>query len=347
METMMISEIKEQPDVMSKTLRYLESLKPAVTNLFANNDRKIIFIARGTSDNVANYGIFAFPSVLGCEAYSLSPSLLNNYDAKIDLSGSIVIAISQSGETNEIVSATAKAKQLGAKVIAITNNSNSSLAGISDLSIATPAGKEEAVPATKSYTAALLVVAWMVANLANSEDLKSKIANVPALLIRQVKDLEIPEPVITLVAKSETAVFAGRGFAMGAAYEAALKLKETCGINATGLSVADLVHGPIAALSPEVPLVVMSGDSDSEIYPGIVDLMERAKGLSAPIITIGDFKPEHKSSLHIEGGLGSGYEFLAPLVLAVPSQLLANFVSLARGLNPDNPVGLKKITATA
>lgn len=347
METIMLSEIKEQPDVMTNSLQYLETLKPAFQNLVAENDRQILFIARGTSDNVANYGIFAFPSVLGRQAYSLSPSLLNNYDSKINLSDSLVIAISQSGETNEIVSATAKAKQLGAKIVAITNNSKSSLAGISDLIIATPAGKEEAVPATKSYSGALLVIAWMVANLANSEDLKSKVAKVPFLLTRQIHDIKIPEPVITLLANSETAVFAGRGFAMGAAYEAALKLKETCGINATGLSVADLVHGPIAALSPEVPLVVMSGDSASEIYPGLVDLMERAKELSAPIITIGDFKPGHQSSLHLESGLGSGLEFLAPLVLAIPSQLLANYVSLARGLNPDHPIGLKKITATA
>lgn len=347
METIMQKEIIEQPVAAAKTLEYLRENQDELLGFFSDSNKKILFIARGTSDNVANYGIFGFPIFLGRQSYSLSPSLLNNYSVNMDLSDSLVISISQSGETNEIVDATKKAINLGAKVLAITNSGNSTLAQIANVSVVTPAGKELAVPATKSYTSALIVIAWLIANLSRSPELVQLVDQVPELLTKQLELVSVGDEIINLLAASETAVFASRGLAMGAAFEAALKLKETCGINSSGLSVADLVHGPIAALSSEVPLIVLSADRKSVIYSGLIDLMARAIKLNAPIVTLGDFFPEDQAQHHIGTELGSGFEFIAPIVLAAPGQLLANRVSLARGLNPDSPIGLNKVTKTA
>ena len=134
---------------------------------------------------------------------------------------------------------------------------------------------------------------------------------------------------------------------MGGAFEAALKLKETCSINAIGTSVADFVHGPIAALSPSVPLVIFSGSVFSPIYEGLVDLMKRASVLGAPIITLGAFNEDDKSQLHIATQSAGRSELVAPLLVAIPSQFLAATVADAKGLDADNPIGLRKITQTA
>ena len=347
MSTLMRKEIFEQPEAISKTIHDFSKLEKKLAQIDVSRIKKIVFIARGTSDNVAAYGIFLIPIVSGIEAYSLSPSLLNSYDVELDLSESLVIAISQSGETQEIVTAAKRAKALGAKVISITNNENSSLESASDLCLVTPAGKEFAVPATKTYTTALAGLALIVSELFQNEKLKNLIGELPEILKKQIETNHVDSEVVKILAESATAVFAGRGLAMGATFEAALKLKETCEINVIGTSVADFVHGPIAALNKNVPLVILSADRESSIYPGLTDLITRAKATGCPIVTFGDFHDSEKSANHLSIDLGSGYELVAPIILAVPSQTLAANVSDAKGLNADAPRVLNKVTQTA
>lgn len=346
MSEFMIQEINQQPLSHQATINALLQSADEIEAVF-NNSKSIVFIARGTSDNVANFGLFAFPILSGKRAYSISPSLLNNYQVQQDFSDAIAIAISQSGETNEIVSATEIAKKHGATIVSITNTPGSSLQKIAHFGFVTPTGKESAVPATKSYSTALLAMAWFAASAAKNEQLKSEILQLPNLVEQQLGVGLVPDKVVQLLANSQSAVFAGRGIAMGAAFEAALKLKETSGQSATGMSVADLVHGPIAALNANVPLVVVSGSRNSPIYPGLIDLIDRASKMGAPIVTFGDFKKEDQAPLHIPMGVEDFPELLSPILLAVPSQLLALKVSQEKGLNPDSPLGLKKITETA
>lgn len=346
MSEFMNKEIREQPVAQFATLEKLSLLATEIDEIFEGN-KQIIFIARGTSDNVSNYGSFAFPILAQRQAFSISPSLLNNYSVRPDLSDSVVIAISQSGETNEIVSATEITKQLGAQVVSITNTPGSTLSQISDLGFVTPAGTEVAVPATKSYSTALIAMAWFAASAAKADEFKNKLLEVPASVAKQLEGSHITEDIVSLLSSSKSAVFAGRGIAMGSALEAALKLKETCGINASGMSVADLVHGPIAALNSEVPLIVLSGSRKSPIYSGVVDLMSRAENLGAPIITFGDFEQAHESKMHIAIKSGDPEELISPLLFAAPLQTLALKVAESKGLNPDEPNGLKKITETA
>lgn len=347
MSVVMRKEISEQPQVVAATLKEVDAAHSKLEKLRGTKFSKVLFIARGTSDNVAAYGLYLFPIVGKIEAYSISPSLLNNYEVDLDLSKSLVIAISQSGETQEIVEAAKYAKNKGATVIGITNNADSSLEKISELCLVTPAGVEVAVPATKTYTAALVALAAIAAELFNSTALRAMLEKVPEIMQKQIQSLEIDPKIIALFKKSSTAVFAGRGIALGATFEAALKLKETCAINVIGTSVADFVHGPIAALSESVPLVIFSANPDSAIYSGLMDLKNRAKATGAQIITFGDFAKNDDLEMHISIGDSKGLELVAPLLLAVPAQLLAAGVSDAKGLNADKPEVLNKVTQTA
>ena len=347
MSVLMRQEIAQQPEIAAATLAKVAELGARLNALKSQPIKRVLFVARGTSDNVAAYGMFLVPIVANIEAYSLSPSLLNSYETELDLRGVLVIAISQSGETAEIVQAAASAKALGAKVLAITNNKDSSLEKVAEVCLVTPAGNEQAVPATKTYTSALVGLAAIVAELFDHTELQKSLSDIPAIMASQLRETHIDEKIIDIFKGATTAVFAGRGLLMGGAFEAALKLKETCSINAIGTSVADFVHGPIAALSPSVPLVIFSGSTTSPIYEGLVDLIKRASVLGAPIITLGAFNNDDKSELHISASVNTYRELVAPLLVAVPSQLLAASVADAKGLDADSPVGLRKITQTA
>lgn len=346
MSTVMRSEIAEQPLVALKTLKAVDALtiELAAANLISPN--RVLFIARGTSDNVANYGTYLIPVISGIEAYSLAPSLINSYRVELSLANTLVFAISQSGETAEIVQAASKAKEFGATVIAITNNKGSGLDRVSDFCLVTPAGKELAVPATKTYSAAVIALAAICAFLFDAKKLRSQLAAVPEIMARQLEHFDLDKKIVKLLASATTMVFAGRGLALGGILEAALKLKETCSINAVGTSVSDFVHGPISALGPEVPLVIFSTDSDSPIYPGLEDLVTRAKKTAAPIVTFGLFKKAAVAELNIPVEVEPGLELISPMILAIPAQLVAAAVADSKGLDADSPKVLSKITQT-
>lgn len=346
MSTVMRSEIAEQPLVAAETLRSVDALTKKLATANLSKPEKVLFIARGTSDNVAGYGTFLIPVIAGIEAYSISPSLLNSYQVKLDLRNTLVFAISQSGETAEIVRAARKAKDFGATVIGITNNFGSGLEKASDFCLVTPAGKEIAVPATKTYSAAVIALAGICSFLFGAPELRRQLELVPALMTRQLAAEKIDSEIVKLLAESRTAVFAGRGLALGGILESALKLKETCSINAVGTSVADFVHGPISALGPDIPLVIFSADSQSPIYPGLEDLISRAQKTGAPVVTFGRFTKAAESKLHIPVQAEAGLELIAPLVIAIPSQLLAACVADEKGLNADAPIVLSKVTQT-
>lgn len=346
MSAVMRSEIAEQSRVASETLEAVDALAKLLDAANLSKPEKVLFIARGTSDNVATYGIFLIPVLAGIEAYSISPSLLNSYQVKLDLRNTLVFAISQSGETAEIVRAARKAKDFGAMVIGITNNLGSGLEKASDFCLVTPAGIEKAVPATKTYTSAVIALAAICSYLFDAQELRRQLELVPALMNKQLSESKIDSEIVKLLAGSRTAVFAGRGLALGGILESALKLKETCSINAVGTSVADFVHGPISALGPDIPLVVFSADSNSPIYTGLEDLILRANKTGAPLVTFGRFAKSAESKLHIPIQAEAGLELIAPLIIAIPSQLLAAAVADEKGLDADSPIVLSKVTQT-
>lgn len=343
--SVMRQEIDDQPAALARTLDALADSLPAMRELRDRRFTSVLLIARGTSDHVADYAQYLFPCSAGLIATSASPSVAVAFRARVPLHGAIAIAISQSGATVEIVETAIWAKSMGAFTVGISNVAGSPLAGVVDLPLITQAGPEVAVPATKTYTSALATIAYLAAVLGDQSGLMTELFRMPEIM---QMTLDLPwdlERAAAIFSGSNTAVLTGRGFTAGVARESALKLKETSGINAVGASVADLVHGPIAALVSGLPVACFSPGVASPIAAGLEDLVQRAAARHCRILTIGPHEALQQSSeVHVNTPAVS--EELAPFPLIVPGQLLAERVARLCGMNPDEPTGLHKITQT-
>jgi len=340
--SIMSSEINEQADALSATLAALERSRLEVEQLF-NGAQSVLFMARGTSDHVADYGQYLLSTRAGVLAASGSPSLATAFDAKVNLSHHVVIGISQSGSTSEIVESLAWAKRLGAKTVALTNVANSPLTQGADLTLLTHAGVERAVPATKTFSSAMAAMAWVASSL-SSGSLDSELSRLPDL-VREVlaAPLHLGE-IESAIGSAHTLVVSGRGFGQSVAREIALKLKECALINASGLSFADLRHGPVVVFSQGFPLISLGLSNTSPLLTGLHDLQRAAHQAGAPIINIGGVSapgiPVHQIPLPELS------DELLPILQVIPGQKIAERIAITRGFNPDTPRGLNKVTQT-
>ena len=299
--------------------------------------RTVMFLARGTSRNAAVYGRYLMETVCAKRSAIGSPSMATLYDAALDLTDTVAIVISQSGQTTELIEAAGWARRCGAITVAVTNTAGSPLVGACDHTLATQAGAELAVPATKSFTAALLTLA-MVAGPQWGDELSSIGDHVDRLLRRLDGSAELDEAV-ELLARARAVVCTGRGFTLAAALEAALKLTETTGTPCVALSSADLQHGPLAMLGPEVPLVAFAASSGPTLA-GVAAVAEEAERRRSPVVRVGGPTTPHLPSTDLR-------KELSPIGLAVVAQVLAEATGRARGADPDSPGGLTKVTQTA
>jgi glucosamine--fructose-6-phosphate aminotransferase (isomerizing) len=343
--SLMLREISEQPAAIERTLRQLAGQRDEIIRLRDHQFRSVMLIARGTSDHVADYGQYIFPVVVGLLATSASPSIAVAYRARPSLEGVLAIAISQSGSTEEIVETANWAKSLGATTVGITNVEGSPLTQEVDLALVTQAGTELAVPATKTYTSALATMAFLAATLGDNQQLLDALSEAPTVMQSVLEAAWDLDGAAKLFDGASTAVIAGRGFSGGVAREIALKLKETSAINAIGLSVADLAHGPIAAFVPGLPVVCISPGKASPVAEGIREIARRAQLTGCQLVTIGD-DDELAALAEVHFPVPPLREEIAPLALIVPGQLLAERVAQRHNRNPDAPGGLSKVTQT-
>jgi glutamine---fructose-6-phosphate transaminase (isomerizing) len=302
-------------------------------------------VARGTSDNAAAYGRYLLEIHAGVAASLAAPSLATHYRVARDLSDTLVVSLSQSGNTQEIVATQTWATQQGARTIAVTNDPDSPLAVSADLTMPLSAGPELAVPATKTYTAQLAALAVIADALGPATaSLEADLRRVPGEIVRI---LERPEPIeraIDVLAAAGAILVSGRGIVFGTALELALKLEETNLRPVRGLSYADLRHGPIAVLDCSLAVVLVSA-SDGPLVDDMTDLARQVDGLGAATIGIGGVAAfADTCGTHLPGP--SLPEKVAPLALIVPGQQLAEGLARRRGLDPDAPRGLSKVTQT-
>ncbi|MFY9888093.1 MAG: SIS domain-containing protein [Streptosporangiaceae bacterium] len=339
----MRAEIEQQPGALRDTIEALLPRRDEVAALAADT-RTVLFIARGTSDNAAVYGSYLIQAHAGRLTALAAPSIATTYRARIDLSGVLAVALSQSGRTEEIVETLAWAKDCGARTMAITNGGASSpLAQAADVAFVTQAGIERAVPATKTFTTQLAALAVLGLGLGAPLD-AGELRAVPdaiAELLAQPADLE---PMVAALAKVPGVVVSGRGMAYAAALELAIKLKEACYLHAMGLSYADLLHGPIAVVDAETPAIVVAADSGPTLA-GTVDLARRVTGAGASAFGIGGGAALAAACTAALAGPALP-EWLAPIGLIVPGQLLTEALARRLGINPDKPRGLSKVTQT-
>jgi fructoselysine-6-P-deglycase FrlB-like protein len=356
-------EIAEQPEALSSTF---DALLAQVDELAAlgRDTGQVLFIARGSSDNAAVYGQYLCSARAGRLASLASPSLATAYRAVLDLRGVLAVAVSQSGATEEIVTTLEWARRCGARTVAVTNAAGSPLTENADLALITQAGEELAVPATKTYTTQLAAMAVLALSLQEAGSGAEPptdaglgvqaprgpgigvgaLRGVPGAVAAMLEVAPAAEALAERMVEVGTLVVSGRGYAYSTALEVALKLKETCYLTAVGLSYADLVHGPIAVVDHDTPALLVAA-GDGPILPEMTGLAHRIAGTGADVYGIGgdqEFVAACRSALP-----GPALpEHLAPFALIVPGQLLVEALARAKGLDPDAPRGLDKVTQT-
>ena len=341
--TLMRAEIAEQPEALRATISALLPRTDEAAAL-ARGTRQVLLIARGTSDNAAVYGSYLIQARAGRLATLAAPSIATAYRSRMDLSGVLAVALSQSGRTEEIVQTLAWARDGGARTLAITNGAGSPLAQAAEVTFLTQAGTERAVPATKTFTtqlAALAVLAIALGADVDPGELRGVPDEIEALLARPTDT----EPLVSELAADDGVVVSGRGLAYAAALELALKLTEACYLHAIGLSYADLLHGPIAVVDRRTPAILLAADSGPTL-DGTVDLARRVTGAGARAYGIGGGDRLAAACTRALPGPRLP-EWLAPMGLIVPGQLLTEALARKLGLDPDRPRGLSKVTQTA
>jgi glucosamine--fructose-6-phosphate aminotransferase (isomerizing) len=333
-------EIAEQPDRWQDLLESgagrLRALREGIRR---QRPRLVLFVARGTSDHAALYANYLVQTSLGVPAASASPSVVTLYSAALDLREVLVVAVSQSGESPDLVSFVETARRGGARTLTLTNEPDSTLAGAADDVVDVRAGLETAVAATKSYTGELLALAALF----GSDDLLARLPALPELG-RQVLDSSAdPVAELALARRYVTRmVTAGRGYSSASAREAALKLMETSYVSAHGMSSADLLHGPVAVLDDTVPLLVFASAGPDAGESADLVALAAGRGFEVDVVGDGTVAGGRLPALLPQGVAPE----LRPVLEILPAQLLAAEIAVARGSDPDSPRGLSKVTRT-
>ncbi len=342
----LIEEIVEQPQVLQN---WLETQLPRVQEIAEAVRRRdveyVLLAARGTSDHAGTYAQYVWGSLNGLPVALATPSLYTMYAVSPRLGRALVVGISQSGESPDVVSVVAEGRRQGAATLAITNAVTSPLAREAEFTIDVHAGVEKAVAATKTYTAELLAIAALSAALGGKKEHLDALRLVPPA-VREALELE---RVIEEMAERHRAlshcVVLGRGYNYATAQEWALKLKELAYVFADPYSSADFLHGPIAIVEQGFPVLAIA--PRGAVLADLVGLLRRLREeYQAELFVISDDEQAlalGNSSVHVKASLP---EWLTPLVMIVPAQLFCYHLTRAKGYNPEAPRGLGKVTRT-
>lgn len=354
-------EILEQPAVAARLLgpgrAAFDSIADAIAGRIANRELDTVVIAaRGTSDHAAVYAQYLFGARLRLPVALATPSLMSLYGVELRLDRSLVIGISQSGQSPDIVGTVAAARRQAAPTIAITNDPTSDLGSAAEHVIDLGAGEELAVAATKTYTAELLSVALLVVAIearigrgrevaGAGDDPEPALAAVPDAIAAALGTEAEAEAVARHLAVHDRLVVVGRGFEYATARELALKLKELAQVAADPYSAADFLHGPLALVDAGFPLIAIapSGPTAADLD----ELLKRLGELDVDRIVLSD-RPEAVA----RGSIGillpaTLPDWLRPIATIVPGQLLALHLAVARGLDPETPRWIRKVTLTS
>ena len=337
----MYSEISETPDVFSRLINSEAQFKQAAEKIKARNISNVIILARGTSDNAGHYLKFLIEVKLGLPVGLASPSSVSIYGAKVDFKDTLVIALSQSGRSPDLITFASAAKEGKALLITMTNNSDSPLANVGDLHIDLSAGLEVAVAATKSYSAELLASLLLVDSwIGNKREVRSHLVDSSRECIANLG--EVDSFANSLDAKREIVVI-GRGYAYANAKELALKIQETSYIPVQGMSSADYQHGPIATLNSDSQVIVLSPSGMPK--KALEDSMVRIRQSEPEIIWLGSNELALTKERVIKGS-NQAKEEESTIIDAALIQYLTLGFAVKNGFNPDSPAGLSKVTKT-
>jgi glucosamine--fructose-6-phosphate aminotransferase (isomerizing) len=334
----MAAEMAEQPARLRDLIGRHDAIADTVRAIAPDPLSGITIAARGSSDHAAVYGRYLLEAATGRPVSLAAPSLHTLYRVDVDYHGQLVIAVSQSGATPEIVRTLQAMQDGGGRGLAITNDPVSDLAGAAGEAIALDLGEERAVPATKTVTGQFAAFAIIASALGRVPFSREDLAALPQAVQTVLDD---PGPVAAAaeaLVGADRLVIVARGYLLAAALETALKLKETCSVFADGYSAADLRHGPIAAVTHGLPVVALC--AAGPVHADVSSLVDELRAREARVVVIGC---GDAADVSLPGGTP---EALAPIVAVVRGQQFAYELALQLGLDPDTPEGLTKVTRT-
>ena len=343
--THLYREIYEQPEVIQRLLvEETQTANQLAEAILERGITHVIIAARGTSDNAARYAKYVFGGINGLTVGLAAPSLFSIYKKPPQFGNALVLGISQSGRSPDIVAVLAEARRQGALTAVITNHPDAPLAQQGEFVIPLHAGKELAVAATKTYTSELAAIALLSAVLAKNETMLNKLAQIPAQMGQVLTASSDIGRLAERYCYMRAGVVIGRGFNYATAFELALKMKELTYTMVEAYSSADFMHGPLALVEPSFPIIVIapSGALLPEMQAFVQTLNERG----AETIIISDNEAILKmgrTGLGLETAVS---EWLSPLTAIVPGQLLAMHLAHTRGYDVDAPRGIQKVTET-
>jgi glucosamine--fructose-6-phosphate aminotransferase (isomerizing) len=347
-------EIGEQPEVVRHALEANLGLIERIAAAIRERDCEFVLIAaRGTSDHAAIYGQYVLGARNGFPVALAAPSLVSRFGARPRLRRALVIGISQSGGSPDVLAVLNEGRSQGALTLALTNDPGSELAGAAEWAVDVRAGVERSIAATKTYTAELLALAMLSAALAGetaandaarrSAD-QAALASLPDRISRALDAEATVAKVAASRADKSNFVVLGRGYDYATAREWALKLKEMAGVFAEGYSSADFQHGPVAIVGPGLPVLAIA--PAGLLHGELAELLAALRSeRGADVIVLTD-EPGAVPGADILPLAPSTPDWLDPLVAIVPAQLFCYHLALARGRDPEAPPGLRKVTRT-
>mgnify|MGYP000592645850 CR=1 FL=1 len=337
--TQMRREVLEIPAAADRLLlKGGDDIRRAADAIRARDPQFMVSVARGSSDHVATYLKYASELLKGTPIASIGPSIASIYNRKLNLDGSVCLSVSQSGKSPDIVEMTRLAGEGGALTLAMTNYSDSPLAQIADYTLNLHAGPEISVAATKTFVNSAIVGIWLIAEWAEDDSLRKAVFDLPSLLERAVQ-LDWPEARAALGGRNSIFCL-GRGPSSAISNEAALKFKETCQIHAESYSSAEVLHGPVSIVDSGFPVIGLTAQDEAET--ALANVADEIASKGATVFATSD-KVNTATRLPVTR---TGHPLTDPIPLIVSFYSMVERIAAARGINPDAPRHLKKVTET-
>jgi glutamine---fructose-6-phosphate transaminase (isomerizing) len=342
--SLMLDEIAEQPAALLKTIQEERGKTERLGQFLKARDIKlIVLVARGSSDNAALFGRYLLELATGIPVSLSAPSVHTLYGAKLSLDRALVIGVSQSGEGEDINLVLEQARSAGAQTVGITNEPQSTMAGLVDETLLMHGGRERSVAATKTYTGQMLLFYMLAAALGDGR-IALQYDLIPEHAATALEHRAAISEMVERYVFMENCVVVGRGLIYANAYELALKLMETCYVVAERFSSADFLHGPLAIVERHFPIILFAPPGVTR--RGVKELIERLGELRADTLAITDDTELARISSRSIAMSAEIDEFLAPIPYIIPGQLFAALLADAKGLDPDTPRSLSKVTRT-
>ena len=342
--SLMLDEIRQQPGVLARTLREEGSKISSLGRFLAGRDiRLIVLVARGSSDNAALFGRYLLEITSRVPVSLAAPSVHTLYQASLNLRSALVVGVSQSGEGTDINLVLENAKKAGACTLGITNEPRSAMARLVDEVLLIRAGKERSVAATKTYTGQLLMFYLLAAALRQGKGLET-LQQLPELASRCLELEPVIQQLVERYRFMNHCLVVGRGLVYANVYELAIKLMETCYVISERFSSADFLHGPVAMIEEDFPVIVFA--PPGKTFGNMRRLIQQLRTLRAETLVISSetsILKQATRALRIPVRID---EFLAPIPYIIPGQLFAAMLAVVKGLSPDRPRSLKKVTRT-